>query len=149
MKISDIITPDRIACSVEVTSKKAALEKLSELLASSHVTLTTTEIFEGLIAREKLGSTGIGHGVAIPHGRSAKLNACVGAFIQLRESIEFDAIDNEPVDLLFALLVPEESTEAHLQILSLLAERFASETFVNKLRTSGERQAVYKFLTES
>jgi len=149
MTISDIISPERISCNVEVTSKKAVLELLSDLLATSQVTLTSNAVFESLIARERLGSTGIGHGVAIPHGRLDKIQSCVGAFLHLKESIAFDAIDNEPVDLFFALLVPEESTETHLQLLAKLAEQFANKDFCNKLRLTNNQEALYNLFADT
>jgi PTS system nitrogen regulatory IIA component len=144
MKIADIISPERIACNVTCSSKKGVLEKLGELLVTNHPGLISAEVFNSLFNRERLGSTGIGHGVAIPHGRLSKIQNALGAFIHLQESIDFDAIDDQPVDLLFALLVPEESSEEHLQLLAQLAEMFADKDFCDKLRHSNKPEAIFE-----
>ena len=99
------------------------------------------------MSREKLGSTGLGRGVAIPHGRIAALEQPVCAFIRLEDAVEFDATDGQPVDLAFALLVPEESTEEHLQLLSQLAEMFSDEEFRAQLRATKDSQAIYNLLS--
>ena len=110
------------------------LESASELLAATDENLSPRAVFDCLIAREKLGSTGLGHGVAIPHGRLAGLDKTIGVFIKVPKGVDFDAPDSEPVDLVFALLVPEESTEEHLQVLSNLASYFNSEGSRKALR---------------
>ena len=107
MQIIDIITSGRIVTGVQATSKKRALEMASELLAGSNEALGQAEVFGALLGREKLGSTGLGHGVALPHGRLASCEQPVGALLVLAEPIDFDAVDGQPVDLLFAMLVPE------------------------------------------
>ncbi len=147
MLIRDILTSERTACAVEATSKKKVLEKISELIASAETSLTQAEIFDCLLARERLGSTGLGHGVALPHGRVKHGERTLGAFIRMREAIDYDAVDHQPVDLLFALLVPENSTEEHLQILSQLAEMFSNEDFRAQLRICDQCEAVYALLT--
>ena len=134
MGIADLLTPDRVLCEASVTSKKRALELLSSLLADIDPELSENDIFNGLIARERLGSTGLGHGVAIPHGRFQYISGAFGAVVKLTQAVEFDAVDGLPVDLIFTLMVPEESTDEHLQLLSSLAEMFRSETFREKLR---------------
>jgi nitrogen PTS system EIIA component len=134
MRIFDLIAPNRIACCLRSTSKKRVLEQISGLLAESAPGLTESGIFDSLVNRERLGSTGLGHGVAIPHGRMAGLDRPIGAFIRLAHGVDFDAPDNEPVDLVFALLVPEESTDAHLQLLAQLAEMFSDLTLCSRLR---------------
>ncbi len=132
--IVDIIAPDRVACGAEAGSKKRALELLSERLASAAPNLTTEEIFEALLARERLGSTGMGEGVALPHGRLDGIDQPIAACITLRDPVDFDALDNRPVDLLFALLVPEAATEEHLQLLAQLAQMFGNPEFRAELR---------------
>ena len=130
MNITDLLLPERVTCCRDIGSKKRLLEHISELLASSSPLLSQNDIFNALLNREKLGSTGLGKGVAIPHGRMASLEKPVCAFIKLDTPIDFDASDGDPVDLIFALLVPEDSTEEHLQVLSTIAEIF-NNTSVN------------------
>lgn len=148
MNISDIISPDRVLCDIDASSKKKALEQLSDMIASDTTsTLLPKDVVDSLIARERLGSTGIGYGVAIPHGRLKNTDHAIAAFAKLHEGIDFDAADNQTVDLLFALLVPEESTSEHLQLLAQLAEMFSSEEFREKLRATKDRQAIYDLLS--
>ena len=134
MNITDLLVPDRVSCRDDLGSKKRLLEYVSELLAGSSPGLTQHEIFEALISREKLGSTGLGKGVAIPHGRIASLEQPVCAFVRLTTPVDFDATDGQPVDLIFTLLVPEESTEEHLQVLSTIAEIFSNAGISMALR---------------
>jgi len=136
MEISALLAPGHIFCDVPVSSKKRALEVLSGLLVEAGAPLAESDIFDGLIARERLGSTGLGHGVAIPHGRFEGLTETVGIFATLERTIDYDAIDDEPVDLVFALMVPKESTEEHLQLLASLAEMFGENTVREQLRHS-------------
>ena len=129
MQLSEIINVNRIKKDVDVQSKKRALEELSNLITQDQTQLNANEIFDSLISRERLGSTGVGYGVAIPHGRINNCNQITGAFIQLSQGVDFDAMDNQPVDMLFALIVPEESTDEHLQGLALLASMFNDGNF--------------------
>lgn len=148
MNISDIISPERVVCDVDATSKKKALEQLSDMIASdSSPTILSKDIVDSLIARERLGSTGIGYGVAIPHGRIKNTDHAIAAFAKLHEGIDFDAADNQTVDLLFALLVPEDSTNEHLQLLAQLAEMFSDEEFREKLRATKDHQTLYNLLS--
>jgi nitrogen PTS system EIIA component len=148
MQISEILSTERICCDSNGASKKAALETLASLIASDSPNLSQTEVFDSLLTRERLGSTGLGHGVAIPHGRHNHDDLTLGAFVQLQTPVDYDAIDRQPVDILFALLVPQESTEEHLQILSKLAEKFSDANLLNQLRTEKSEQAIYTLLTE-
>ena len=134
MNITDLLMPDRVSCRDDLGSKKRMLEYVSELLAGSSPELTQNEIFDALINREKLGSTGLGKGVAIPHGRIASLERPVCAFVKLATPVDFDATDGQPVDLIFTLLVPEDSTEEHLQVLSTIAEIFSNAGISKALR---------------
>ena len=136
MQLADFLSPDRISCNVNAHSKKRALEELSQLIAHDQLTTTPTEIFDSLLSRERLGGTGIGYGVAIPHSRLKNSNHTTAALIHLQEGIDFDAIDNQPVDLLFALVIPEQATEDHLKILAMLAALFQDENFRNKVRSA-------------
>lgn len=110
------------------------MEQLSALLVAAGAPLSECEIFNGLIARERLGSTGLGHGVAIPHGRFADLDQTIAILVHFAEPVDYDAADGEPVDLAVALMVPEESTEEHLQLLAGLAEMFSDDGMRSSLR---------------
>lgn len=146
IRLSELLTLERIRCDVHATSKKRGLEQLSILLAEGQPELKKKSIFDSLIARERLGSTGFGRGVAIPHGRVPGNEASLGAIIKLAHPIDFDAADGQPVDLLFALLVPENSTEEHLQVLSKLAEMFSDEATVMLLRQANDPSALYNII---
>lgn len=147
MNLADIITAERTQIVADVTSKKRALERLSEILANATPYLTDSEIFSALVSREKLGSTGLGDGVAIPHGRLKGLDECVGAMIRLpADGVDFEAPDNKPVDILFGLLVPQDSTEAHLDILRGLAEMFTQDDQVSRLRAADDDRALHDVL---
>ena len=134
MKLSEILAPNCIRLDADATSKKRVLESASQLIADTDEKLSPRQVFECLFAREKLGSTGLGHGVAIPHGRLAGLDKTIGVFLKLPKGVDFDAPDNEPVDLIFALLVPEESTDEHLQVLADIASYFNSRSSRDALR---------------
>ena len=138
MNILDLLSVDRVIVKAPLVSKKRALELSSQLLASSQTNLSQPEIFDSLLGRERLGSTGLGGGVALPHGRIAGLEKAVGAFILLAEGVDFDAIDRNPVDMIFALLVPREATEEHLQILAMLAETFRNTELRDNLRKAAD-----------
>ena len=125
--ISEILPLSRVVLDMEASSKKRLLEQVAQLL-HEQVGLPQSDVFDCLVARERLGSTGLGHGVAMPHGRHADVHAACGVFVRLKEAVDFDAPDNKPVSLVFVLLVPESATGEHLEILSHLAERFADKT---------------------
>jgi len=149
MQFSDIITPERIATQVPITSKKRALETISEIFATQSPSgLDAHDVFSSLIARERLGTTAIDHGVAIPHGRIKNSTETIGAFLQLAEGIDCDAFDRQSVNLMFALLVPEDSTEEHLQLLARLATMFSDAELREKLRTATNNQSLYDVLIE-
>jgi len=148
MQLSEIINVNRIKSGINVKSKKRALEALSELVTQDQNQLDASDIFDSLIARERLGATGVGYGIAIPHGRIKNCKKITGAFIQFEQGIDFDAVDNQPVDMMFALVVPEQSTDEHLQVLALLASMFNEETFREKLRQSKSNDETYQLLTE-
>ena len=147
MHISDILQAERIACQQDISSKKRSLELLSALLAETLPDFAEGEIFDSLIGRERLGSTGLGKGVALPHGRLNGLKKPIAAMATLKQATDFDAIDREPVDLLFALLVPEESTEEHLQILAHLAAMFSNQDFCTKLRSCDDSAQCFELVS--
>jgi len=147
MQISEILSSDSILRGQDFTSKKMALEELSKLLANTDSSIRYIEVFDCLVAREKLGSTGLGKGIAIPHARLKGGKKTIAAFIQLQHGINYDAIDEAPVDILFALLVPEDSTDEHLEILSHLAEMFSNSETLEQLRSETSVDGIYKILT--
>ncbi len=126
--ISSLLTPSHVALGVEANNKKALFERVAGLLEGVSG-LTRAQVTDSLLARERLGSTGLGQGIAIPHGRVKGLREAVGAFVRLHAPIPFDAPDSQPVSLVFVLLVPERATDAHLQILSELAQMFSDRDF--------------------
>lgn len=147
MQLSDIITPDRVIAQMPASSKKRAFETISKLLADhSDTSLNASEIFDTLIARERLGTTAIDHGVAIPHGRVNNCEQTIGVFVQLSEGIDCDAMDRKKVNLLFALLVPEQSTDEHLQLLGRLAQMFSSTELREELHKAKDSQTLYDLL---
>lgn len=130
--IADILPVENILLDVDVGSKKRVFEEIG-LLLENRCGLARSEVFECLFAREKLGSTGLGQGVAIPHGRTPIVQEVVAAFVRLREPVPFDAPDSKPVNLVFALLVPEGAAGQHLEVLSALADIFTSKAEREKL----------------
>ena len=146
MHLTALLALQGISCGAELNSKKRALELVSELIAAQQSDLIPTEVFESLVARERLGSTGLGHGVAIPHARLRGLDRTLCAFVRLKRGVDFDAIDGQPVDLICALLVPENSTDAHLELLSLLAEMFGDPEFCQSLRSARDEGQLYEML---
>ena len=147
MKIADILSPDSIVKSSACHSKKDALDTLARLIAATDPGLGQGEIFDCLIARERLGSTGLGKGIAIPHGRLKEEQRTSAAFLRLAEGVDYAAADKQPVDLLFALIVPEQSTDEHLQTLATLAEMFSDDAILASLRRSGTTADIYSILT--
>lgn len=148
MDITDLITRERIVCDSEVASKKRVIEVLSELLATGQPDLTARPIFDSLIGRERLGSTGLGYGVALPHGRFSQSQHAIGAFLKLGKGVDFDAIDRQPVDLVFGLLVPDHYTDEHLKILAYLAEMFSDRAFCQQLRETDSDQLLFERLRD-
>ena len=147
MQLSDIINVNRIRNDVDVKSKKRALEALSDLISQDQAQIDADDIFDSLVSRERLGATGVGYGIAIPHGRINNCDKITGAFIKLNEAVDFNTVDNLPVDILFALIVPKESTDEHLQVLASLASMFSDETLRNKLRQSSDAEEIYQLIT--
>jgi PTS system nitrogen regulatory IIA component len=148
MQVAELLDLDRISCNTQSASKKRVLEQLSQLLAANQETLSQNQVFDSLLSRERLGSTGLGHGVAIPHGRMKESDNTLAAFIKLQQGVDFDASDEQPVDLLFALLVPEEATEEHLQLLAQLARMFSDEALVQQLRNAPDARSLLTTIRE-
>ena len=146
MLVKEILALSRVETGSDLQSKKAVLEHLSEMLATDCPDLTGLEVFEGLLARERLGSTGLGNGVAIPHGRMAGVTETKGAFLKVSSGVDYDAVDNQPVEMFFALLVPEKSTDEHPKILALLAEMFSDASFLDRLRSQEDPETIWTML---
>lgn len=149
MKISDILSPNNIFLNIECNSKKAAIELLAKNLADFNNGISQLDIIDCLTARERLGSTGLGNGIAIPHGRLKHCDRTIASFIQLNNGIDYEAADKIPVDLIFALIVPEESTNEHLQILAMLAKTLSTSKTVDNLRKSKSSSETFSLLTNS
>ncbi len=144
--IAKLLPPSNIALDLDVTSKKRLFEQVG-LLFENNQGVTRSLVFDSLFARERLGSTGLGQGVAIPHGRIKGLKESVGAFVRLASPVPFDAPDGKPVSLVFVLLVPEQATEQHLQILSELAQLFSNRDLRDRLATEKDASSLHQTIT--
>ncbi len=141
--IAKLLTLENIVLDLEASSKKRVFEQVGVLFENNQG-IARSIVFDSLFAREKLGSTGLGQGVAIPHGRIKGLKEATGAFLRLGVPVPFDSPDGKPVSLLFVLLVPEQATEQHLQILSELAQRFSDRGCRETLSSAREPHAIQK-----
>ncbi len=140
----DLLQQDQIRVDDAAASKKKALEGIAELLAASVGMPNADTIYEKLLERERLGSTGMSHGIALPHARMKGLSHPRGAFIRLHQGVDYDALDDQPVDLLFGLLVPEQATEEHLKLLASLAQMFNKPDLRSAIREASSPQQVYE-----
>lgn len=147
MLLSDFISPDSVVPSLKARTKKQLLQDLSAR-AARLTGLSEREIFDVLLQRERLGSTGLGHGIAIPHGKLSGLKRIVGIFARLAEPIDFDAVDGAPVDIVFLLLAPEGAGADHLKALARISRLLREASAVEKLRASKDAAALYAVLTE-
>lgn len=149
MKIADLLTPEHTYCNIDGVSKKRVLENLSMYLNDAgDVSGTDADaIYQKLLERERLGSTGIGSGVAVPHCRVPGCNRITGVLLKLSDQVDFDAIDSKPVDLIFALMVPQEHSDEHLQALASIAELMQSEEVRKRLRGAANNRDLYALAT--
>lgn len=147
MDLGDLITPDGILPSLKPKSKKQLLQELSEH-AAGILEIEQREIFDTLLQRERLGSTGIGQGIAIPHGKLNSINGIFSLFARLENPLDFDSVDDEPVDLIFLLLAPESAGADHLKALARISRLLRDPSAVEKLRASHDKDALYSVLTE-
>jgi PTS system nitrogen regulatory IIA component len=143
--ISRLLPPTNVLLDLDVASKKRVFEQAG-LLFENHHQIARSQVFDSLFAREKLGSTGLGQGIAIPHGRIKGLKEALGALVRLRQPIAFDAPDGQPVNLIFVLLVPEKATDLHLQILSELAQMFSDKSLREKLLASATAAEIHALI---
>lgn len=140
--IASLLSPENVLVDLDASSKKRVFEQAG-LIFENNQALARSTVFDSLFARERLGSTGLGQGVAIPHGRIKGLKEATGAVIRLKTPIPFDAPDGKPVSLLFVLLVPEQATEQHLQLLSELAQLFSDVQFRERIADAQDAAAVH------
>ena len=148
MQVADLLTPESVIPALRATSKKQALQELAGRAA--RVTgLPERAIFDTLLERERLGTTGVGHGIAIPHGKLAGLDRLYGLFARLEQPVDFDAIDDVPVDLIFVLLAPESAGADHLKALARVSRLLRDKAMCEKLRGTDNPDALYAMLTES
>lgn len=149
MSISSLIATDRIFTQTDdISSKKRLLEFIAEK-AAEKLSIPVNTIYNKLLERERLGSTGLGKGIAVPHARLENISAAHACFIRLDQAINYDAIDKQKVDLIFALFIPQESTDEHLQILSSLARIFSQKPVSEKIRISQSNQEIINIITQA
>jgi PTS system nitrogen regulatory IIA component len=144
--VAKLLPPENVLPDLAASSKKRLFEQVGLLFENRHG-IARTVVFESLFARERLGSTGLGQGVAIPHGRIKGLKEALGAFVRLAQPIPFDAPDGQPVRLAFALLVPEHATEKHLEILSELAQMFSDRALREALTGAADAAALHQLIS--
>ncbi|HEY6357915.1 MAG TPA: PTS IIA-like nitrogen regulatory protein PtsN [Vicinamibacterales bacterium] len=142
-QIAQLLPEANILLDLEATSKKRLFEQVGQLF-EDQAQIARSVVFDSLFAREKLGSTGLGQGIAIPHGRIRGLGHPLGAFVRPRQPIPFDAPDGKPVGQIFVLLVPEQATEVHLQLLSELAEMFSERVFRDQLASASDARSLHQ-----
>lgn len=145
--IAKLLAPQDVLVDADLGSKKRVFEQMGLLFENNHQ-LARSSVFDSLFAREKLGSTGLGQGVAIPHGRLKGLREACAGLVRLREAIPFDAPDGQPVRLVFVLLVPERATDLHLQILSELAQMLSDSGFREQLLNAPDAAALYRLVAD-
>jgi len=145
--VSSLLKQENVFDSLEVSSKKRLFELVGQAFQASEG-VTAKEVFESLSSRERLGCTGLGHGIAIPHGRIKGLKETACAFVRTAQPIDFDAPDSVPVDLLFILLAPDAATDLHLQILAELAQMFSEKEMRDRLRAAPDSRSLYSLIRE-
>ena len=144
---SKLLSLPNVIVDLDVSSKKRVFETVGLLFENSHQ-IARSRVFDSLFAREKLGSTGLGQGVAIPHGRIKGLKEALGVLVRMKQAIPFDAPDGQPVGLIFVLLVPDRATDVHLQILSELAQMFSDKLFRERLLEAPGAPELHQLITQ-
>lgn len=145
MTISALLSPQRIFLDTEISSKKKLLELIANIVADQ-TRLAESSIYNNLLNRERLGSTGLGHGIAVPHARVENLDKTIGCLFRLKEPVNFEAPDNQPVDLVFTIIIPQEATEEHLMILSSLARIFSQTDVCEAIRGATSRDEIVQII---
>ena len=146
MALTDLLTPDAILPALRVNGKKQALQEMSDRAAQASG-LPAREIFDSILQRERLGSTGVGDGIAIPHGKLARCERIFGIFARLERPIDFEALDGLPVDLIFLLVAPESAGADHLKALAMIARVLRDSSLATRLRSTRDASALYSLLT--
>ena len=144
--LDQILAPERVCSGVPAGSRKRILQVLGEVLAGAEPEISAQAVFDRLVARERLGSTGLGEGCALPHARVPGLGHTLAAFLRLRQGVDFDAPDQGPVDLVFGLLVPDESTDEHLEVLAAIARVLSDEGVRSSIRSTQEPGRIREIL---
>lgn len=144
--VAKLLPPANVLVDLQVSSKKRLFEQVGLLFENNHG-LARSTVFDCLFARERLGSTGLGQGVAIPHGRVKGLKETLGAFVRVAQPVAFDAPDSQPVSLVFVLLVPEQATDRHLQILSELAQMFSDRSMRDALAAAADAPSLHQLIS--
>lgn len=147
MPLTDLITPQAVLSSLKATTKKQVLQEMSER-AGAEFGLPSRDIFDALLQRERLGSTGVGNGIAIPHGKLPRCSSLFGVFARLEKPIDFEALDGAPVDLVFMLIAPESAGADHLKALARIARILRNPAVTTKLRATREPAGLYAILTQ-
>jgi PTS system nitrogen regulatory IIA component len=147
MALADLLQQDAIIPALKANSKKQVLQEMAAK-AARLTGLPERDIFDVILQRERLGSTGVGHGIAIPHGKLPAIKTITGIFARLESSVDFEALDDQPVDLVFMLLAPEGAGADHLKALSRIARVLRDQDLVAKLRATESASAIYAFLNE-
>jgi PTS system nitrogen regulatory IIA component len=145
MTISELLSPQRIFLDTEISSKKKLLQLIANIVADQ-AGLAESLIYSNLLNRERLGSTGLGHGFAVPHARVENLDKTIGCLFRLKEPVNFESPDNQPVDLVFTIIIPQEATEEHLMILSSLARIFSQTDTCEAIRRATSRDEIAQII---
>lgn len=148
MELSNILKPEAVRVFSTLSSKKRLFQDLGDIAASVYG-LRASDAVDALQDRESLGPTGVGHGVALPHARLDGIDHVVGAFLRLEKPLDFDSVDRQPVDLVFALFAPRDSGVDHLKALALVSRTLRDEAFCAKLRANSDPAALHAMLTDS
>jgi PTS system nitrogen regulatory IIA component len=146
MEIKNILPPDCTRCAVQGSSKKRVLELISQIADKHLIDIDQATILASLMSREKMGSTGIGNGIALPHARLQDIKEVLAILVTCKPAINYESIDNAPVDIFFAILVPEEESERHLQTLSLIAKKLNDKETLKKLRNANTDQELFQVI---
>ena len=146
MDIQAIVSLDRTECAVQCNSKKRILEIIADIAAKNNENIESATVLSSLMSRERMGSTGIGNGIALPHGRLTGLEKVIAIVVTCTPAIDFDALDEKPVDIFFALLVPEEQTEGHLQTLATVAGKLSDKETIKAIRRATKSDEILSAL---
>ena len=149
MTLQNILTLSCTQCAAPLNSKKRLLEQVCQLAANELIGTNPTDLLESLLSREKMGSTGIGNGIAIPHGRLSNTDQTIAVFLTTEQAIDFDAIDNKPVDIFICLFVPQDSTQEHLDTLQSIAKLFSDRKMAKKVRKCTNQQEMFNLIQQS